>query len=85
MAANEMQLNINEDTAGRMFVGRMPPSLIYINYLAGVELVEICSMSVLHAHADLHTNLPIHHTNYIAANEMQVNISGDAADQMFID
>ena len=53
----------NGDVAARLFVGCRPPSIGCINSLAGVELTEICSKSVRHKHAELHTNKPIHHTS----------------------
>ena len=71
-----MQENISGDAVEKMFVGRTLSILVYINYLAGVELGEICSVSVRHAHADQYSYPPY---NYNAANEMQWNISRDAA------
>ena len=84
MPANGMQDNIRGDAAVRMFRSSTPPRLVDMICLAVAELGEICSMSVRNLHAELHTNLHVHHSNIYAPKDIQENISGDAAGRMFV-
>ena len=60
-----MQGNIRGVAAVRMFLRCIPPILVYIMYLSVVELGEICSMSVRHLDAEIHTNMPIFTTTIL--------------------
>ena len=78
------QLNINEDSPGRMFVRWMPPSMVPVNFLGGVELAKIYSKSVRRTQSELRSRLLLQYTIASSAVVNELNINDDAPGRMFV-
>ena len=62
MAAIENKLNINVDAPGWKFERWMPPILVPVNFVCGVEHAKHCFMRVRKTQPALHTSLPFQYT-----------------------